>query len=383
MSAAIRDEILGSKEQAIPFVRFMELALYHPELGYYMTPQPKVGKDGDFFTSGTLHPVFAEVLADLFVQMWKENGIDQPVLAELGGGTGYLMKHLLSVLFARYPEWYQRLRLVLVEGSPYHRQLQQQALQPFQLPQVWYRSVEEAARAQAFEGIVLSNEYFDAFPVHLMEKLEEGWCEAWVTWEEQEQRFRQQFWPRISVPMQQFLADREPIVPVGTRLEVNLGMRGAVRAIGSMIKRGYVLTIDYGDREEELYHSSRKAGTLLCYYRHRVHTDPFRHIGEQDITAHVNFSALEQWGEEAGLRCLAFLRQDQFLLQAGILQKAIAHQDRDPFRSSAMKQNWAIQQLIDPAGLGGRFRVMLQGKEVERLPHPLCGNNRTNKKDAR
>lgn len=103
----------------------------------------------------------------------------------------------------------------------------------------------------------------------------------------------------------------------------------------------------------------------MCYYRHQAHDNPFAHPGEEDITAHVNFSAWGDFGEREGLKEIAYLRQDKFLIRSGLLHKAVAHQDRDPFTSVAMKRNRAIQQLIDPAGLGGRFRVMVQSKAIE------------------
>ncbi len=363
--AIIQGEIGQSACKAIPFARFMELALYHPRYGYYMSEKPKVGKEGDFFTSATVHPVFAETLADAVIGMWRKAGIDRPALVEAGGGTGALARNMVRRIAEAAPDLYRQMRLVLIESSPYHRRLQQEALAEVTVEKCWYDSVEAAAEAERVEGVVVSNEWFDAFPVHLVERHRQGWREVGVGWDSAAERLVETYLPALTDEVARYL-EREPLpkLPAGTRIELNLGMRGAVEAVSRLLARGYVITIDYGDTAEDLYHPSRRRGTLMCYYRHQAIEDPFVRVGEQDMTAHVNFSALMKWGEAAGLAPLALMRQDQFLIKAGILHKAQAHNDRDPFTSEAMKRNRAIQQLILPGGMGGVFRVLIQSKEI-------------------
>ncbi|MGN7470058.1 class I SAM-dependent methyltransferase [Brevibacillus sp. SAFN-007a] len=379
--AQIRHEIESQEGRAISFARFMELALYHDSHGYYMSDLPKVGKDGDFFTSATVHAVFGETMADAVSELWRAVGLKQPVLVEIGGGTGSLCKSMLGRIRETEPDVYKRLKVVLIEASPYHRRRQEEVLREHEVAKVWYASLDEAAADGAVEGVVLSNEWLDAFPVHIAERTKTGWKEVAVTYAEG--RFREVL-REPSAPLLAALAEIESAVPIpsGMRIEVNLGLKQAAEQVGRLLANGFVVTIDYGDREEELYHPSRKKGTLMCYHRHQAHDNPYIHVGEQDMTAHVNFSAWSRYGEKAGLQEVAYMRQDKFLLQCGLLHKAVAHQDTDPFASQAMKRNRAILQLIDPAGLGGRFRVMVQQKGRERHPTALPAFL-INKKDAR
>lgn len=360
----IRYRIRQSAQQAIPFAEYMELALYHPQWGYYSAERVKVGKEGDFYTSATVHPVFAETLADCILEMWEKAQITRPALVEVGGGTGYLMNHMLEHIRQAAPRAYEDLHVVMIEGSPYHRALQAAALAQHPVTQSWFSSIEEAAAHMQVAGVLLSNEWLDAYPVHIVEKSREGWREIGVAWDEQLECFQETVLAALSDEAEAFLKEREPRVLPGTRLEINAGMRQAIGAVAKLLRQGYAITIDYGDEEEQLYHPARKRGTLMCYYRHQAHDNPFIHVGEQDMTAHVNFSALKRWGEEAGLQPLIYLRQDQFLIRNGILKRLQNHQDRDPFSSAAMKRNRAIRQLIAPDGMGQVFRVLVQAKEV-------------------
>lgn len=362
MNARIREIIQNQPEKAIPFSTYMELALYHPVGGYYMSDKPKVGKKGDFYTSATVHPVFAETLADVVAEMWTAGEMNTPVLVEIGGGTGKQCQHMLERLRDTVPDLYRTLKVILIEASPYHRQIQFEAILHHEVDKVWYASLEEAARHEQVEGVVLSNEWLDAFPVHIAEKTKEGWKEVWVA---NGERGFIEVLREVTPELAGHLQGIDTALPKGMRVEVNLGMKQAARDTARLLQKGFVLTIDYGDLQQELYHPSRKKGTLMCYYRHHAHDDPYIHVGDQDITAHVNFSDWMQSGEKEGLKTVAYMRQDRFLMRGGILQKAVAHMDTDPFTSLAMKRNRAIQQLIDPAGLGGRFRVVVQSKGID------------------
>lgn len=362
MDRWIRDEIRSHPEKAIPFSRFMELALYHATYGYYMTDRIKLGKNGDFYTSATVHPVFAETLADVVAKMWKAGSISEPVLVEIGGGTGMLCKHMLDRLQETEPDCYARLKVILIETSPYHQEKQREALDQHNVHKAWYASLAEAAQNEQAEGVVLSNEWLDAFPVHILEKTKAGWQEVWVT--EGESGFIEKR-GEVTTEAREALKELTLTVSPGMRIEVNAGLKQAANDISRLLKKGFVITIDYGDVQDELYHPSRKNGTLMCYHRHQAHDNPYIHTGEQDMTAHVDFTAWMRWGEKAGLSTLAYMRQDRFLMRSGLLEKAVAHRDTDPFTSQAMKRNRAIAQLIDPAGLGGAFRVVIQSKAID------------------
>jgi SAM-dependent MidA family methyltransferase len=311
-----------------------------------------------------VHPVFAETLADAIIRIWQEEGYSRPALVEIGGGTGILMKHLSARIYEAAPLLADRMRLVMIESSPYHRECQRQALAGCQADVVWYAAVEEAVQSEAIEGVILSNEWFDAFPVHLVKRQAAGWTEAGVTWDEGEGCLKWMDLPALTPEAADYLAEEKLALPTGMQLEINLGMRRAIHEVSRMLVRGYVITIDYGGLQDELYSARRMSGTLQCYYRHRAHDDPLVFVGEQDITAHVNFSALMKWGEEAGLVPVSLESQSQFLVKAGILQKLREHQDTNPFTSEAMRSNQAIRQLISPDGMGGTFRVLTQKKDA-------------------
>lgn len=357
----IREEIMRSPRQAIPFSRYMELALYHPRWGYYSTERQKVGKEGDFYTSAAVHPVFAETLADVVATMCEEAGLKRPVLVEIGGGTGAMCRFLLNRLRESRADLYARMGVMMIETSPYHRKLQQERLAGHDVEKVWYSSLAEAAEGGHIEGVILSNEWLDAFPVHIARKEKQGWQELWVTWEAD--GFAEQF-GELTEELAKEIERWGEEVPRGVRIEVNTGMEQAARDLARLLKKGFVVTIDYGDLQEELYHPSRKDGTLMCFYRHQAERNPYDNVGKQDMTAHVNFTAWMRHTERAGFSTCAYMRQDQFLIRNGLLQKAVAHADRDPFTSQAMKRNRAIVQLVDPAGLGGRFRVLIQSRDV-------------------
>lgn len=360
----IRAECEQSPSRMIPFARFMEQALYHPRYGYYTVKKTKVGKNGDFYTSATVHPIFAETIADTVADIMEQVRPAEPALVEIGGGTGYLMKHLLGRLQKKQPALFAELKLIIVEASPYHRQLQQEAVSGFGVKTKWYASLAEAARHETVEGVIFSNEWLDAFPVHLLQQEKDGLHEVGVYWDVEAKQFAEAYLPEPMQAIQVFLQEEPLHFSARMRVEINLGMRQAIGDVSRLLSRGAVITIDYGDEQQELYHPSRNRGTLMCYHQHHAHDNPYIHIGEQDMTAHVNFSHLQQWGVEAGLAPHWYGRQDRFLIQSGILERLVDHQDRDPFTSGAMKQNRAIQQLILPGGMGGVFRVLVQTKAL-------------------
>ncbi|MGG1661716.1 class I SAM-dependent methyltransferase [Brevibacillus sp. NRS-1366] len=362
LNTLIREEMQKECKKAIPFSRYMELALYHPTYGYYMSDKPKVGKEGDFFTSATVHSVFAETVADAVIKMWRAGNIKAPTLVEIGGGTGALCGHMLDRFREAVPDLYPLLTVIMIEASPYHRKIQQEVLSSHDVAKEWFTSLEEAANQRQIEGVIVSNEWLDAFPVHIAEKTKAGWQEVWVT--DGGDGFLEGL-NEVTPELGRYLESLDMTLPAGMRIEVNLSLQQAAKAVSRLLKKGFVITIDYGDLQEELYHPSRKQGTLMCYYRHQAHDNPYIHTGGQDITAHVNFSAWSKYGEDVGLREWAYMRQDRFLIKSGLLEKAVAHTDTDPFTSMAMKRNRAIMQVMDPAGLGGRFRVMVQAKGLD------------------
>lgn len=355
----IRGQLQTLPHQRVTFAQFMQWALYHPTLGYYKRQAMKVGKKGDFYTSAHVHPVFGETLAAALCQFAKNFNGESWNIVEFGGGDGKLAASLLPILeqhmanetFGNY---------YMVETSPHHRKLARSQLTHHRNVQ-WVKSLNEDVTSQPI--IVLSNELIDAMPIHRLRFIDGEWQEVYVTWNEQAGTFREVTAPCSSDELVQYVREESPPERDGQTIEVPCAAREWLKQVATVMRKGYVLTIDYGYSKEELWRVERREGTLMCYSQHRAHTNPYIQIGEQDITTHVNFSSLQRWGEQDGLVALQFVTQGEFLIEHGILEKLEQHQDRNPF-SEVAKRNRAIRQLVAPGGMGDTFKILLQGKGI-------------------
>lgn len=353
----IIDEIVQSPGRAIPFVRFMELALYHPEWGYYQREQKKVGKEGDFYTSPFVGDVFGRVLADVLLDMRRQFPRSEPWgIVEVGGGDGRLAEQILNGLAEQ--NVVEEFTYVLLDKSPYHQKLQSSRLQG---NKKITRASELTELPNHRPWILLSNELIDAFPVHRVRMEEEGLRELYVTWDADAHCLRETTGKPSTPELEEILEQEGILLQQGQTAEVNVAARDWIQQVGSWLKAGFVLTIDYGFEAKELYSPERRDGTLMCYRRHQAHNNPYRAPGEEDITSHVNFSGLKLWGKEVGLTPLLFVTQGSFLMRAGIFNYLSSDQGTDPFGSVA-RRNRAIRQLIHPEGMGDRFQVLIQSK---------------------
>lgn len=342
----IKDEI--RTKGRITFKRFMELALYHPELGYY-SRGPKIGKKGDFYTSVSVGSIFGRTLAKALKEMLELSGSD--TIVELGAGEGTLAGDILSSLG-------DDVKYIIVEKSPAFVKRQKEALKAFKNVS-W---IDEPQNLPPLSGVIFSNELFDALPVHLVEKKGrlfevyvslkgENFCEIL---DEPSTEKIYEYFERLNVK----LAD-------DFRTEVNLEGAKLIKLLGEKLYRGFVVTIDYGYPSHELYMDYRNRGTLVCYYRHKVNDNPYQHIGEQDITAHVNFSALAAYGKDAGLEVCGFTNQANFLIDAGILEEA----------SSPDEILKAKTLILPESGMGEVFKVLIQHKGFDEKPRLSCLKN--------
>ena len=352
----------------IPFVEFMEQALYHPEYGYYTARRDRIGKKGDFFTSSSVHSCFGRLIARQLEQMWQLLGRGSFVIVEQGAGEGHLCLDILDALAETAPQFYATLEYRLIEISPDNRQRQEQLLQLHCTAGrvVW----GELAEQQEIEGCFISNELLDAFPVHLIEKHAGELQEVYVV--HKNGSFSEELRPLSTHLIKEYfqLVDIEP--GEGNRCEVNLVAADWMRQVAGVLARGFVLTIDYGYLAEELYAPDRHAGTLLCYHQHQTNENPYQRVGCQDITAHVDFTALEKIGQQQNLESLYFGRQYQFLMGLGFLEMLIELESRetDPNKAQALRMN--LKTLILPeGGMGESFKVLIQGKNVGQ-PDLLC-----------
>ncbi|MDZ8137025.1 MAG: class I SAM-dependent methyltransferase [Nostoc sp. DedQUE04] len=381
LCAAIANHITTNPQKRITFAQFMDMALYHPEYGYYSSDAVKIGfKDSDFFTSPNLCSDFGELLAEQFLQMWEILGKPVPFsLVEMGAGQGLLALHILKYHQLHYPDFFTALEYIIVEKSPTLRQEQQQRLQDF--PVRWCNLEEIPPNAIA--GCFFSNELVDAFPVHQF-ILETGELrEIYVTTDSNQKETCSSFVEVTGEPSTPQLAEYLDLVemnftqsayPDGYRSEINLAAGDWLSIVADRLQRGYVLTIDYGYPASRYYNPRRSQGTLQCYYHHRFHDNPYINIGRQDITAHVDFTALERWGQKCNLKKVGFIQQGLFLMALGLGDRIAALSQQKQPLSQLLQHRDALHQLLDPTGLGG-FGVLIQSKGLDNteISQPLKG----------
>ena len=366
---AIARRIDESPQHRITFAEYMELVLYHPQHGYYATNAVNIGAQGDYFTSPHLGADFDELLAEQFVQMWEI--LERPnlfTLVEMGAGQGILAADILKYL-RQYPAFFETLNYIIVEKSTVLRKEQQQRLQG--LPLSWC-SLEEIPTA-SITGCCFSNELVDALPVHQF-TLQEG--QMWEIYVTTSSARLGSFVEVTGEPSTPQLAKYFDLVGINLaqsvyqnmyRSEVNLAALDWLSTVADRLQRGYLLTIDYGYPASRYYSPARSQGTLQCYYRHRYHDNPYINIGRQDITAHVDFTALEHWGALCGLHHIGFTQQGLFLMALGLGDRLEALSTDSQALvlaqglGSLLRRREALHQLIDPMGLGG-FGALVQSK---------------------
>ena len=336
----------------------MDIALYYPELGYYTSPNLEIGRKGDFYTSPHLHKIFGAMIGKQLEEMWKI--LERPSVfhaVEIGAGAGYLCKDILDYLKNR--EIFQSLNYIIVEINPVMRDRQKNFLSDFSDNVKWISSLRELNNIR---GCIFSNELLDAFPVHIIEMEKGGVKEIYVAFDGKniiEQKLD------ISSPnLLKYLEEFNIDIASCYRTEINLKTKDWLKEISEILTEGFILTIDYGYTAEEYYDEERTKGTLLCYYKHQVNENPYENIGEQDITAHVNFSSLRKWGEEIGFKTIGYCPQGTFLISLGIDEAITELYSNSPdYESEILK----IKGLILPHGMGESHKVMIQYKG-ERLP---------------
>ena len=351
----------------LPFADFMAACLYHPRYGFYMTPRARIGKEGDFFTSTSVHAAFGRLIARQLTQMAGLLGGEIFQVVEQGAGEGHLALDILDALADEFPALYARLTYTLVEVSPASRARQAQLLASHAARVGWC----DAGEWRIESGCLLSNELVDAFPVHIVEKHAGELREVYVV-----NAADGCFAEELRSPSTPALAEHCRWLGVspleGNRAEVSLAAPVWMREVAGRIARGFVMTIDYGYPAEELYAPHRRAGTLLCYRQHQADDDPYAAVGEKDITSHVDFTALQRAGAEAGLTTLWFGEQYRFLLGLGFFEELLRLQEQCPSEREARALRLTLKNLILPEqGMGETFKVLVQGKGVGN-PELLC-----------
>ncbi|HEY9632689.1 MAG TPA: class I SAM-dependent methyltransferase [Coleofasciculaceae cyanobacterium] len=380
----IAASIVAAPHQRITFAEYMDLALYHPEQGYYATGTVNIGSEGDFFTSSHLGRDFGELLAEQFAQMWEILGRPKPfTLLEMGAGQGLVAADVLSYLHRQHSDCFDALDYIIVEKAAGLIAQQQQLLQKLTLPTkgnsqplpIRWSSLEEIPE-NSITGCCFSNELVDALPVHQFVIEQAQLREIYVTTSDavgDEINFVEvtdiASTPRLSEYFNFVEIDvMSGAYPDGYRSEVNLAALDWLSTVAKRLQRGFLLTIDYGYPADRYYMSARHQGTLQCYYRHQHHDNPYVYIGHQDITAHVDFTALERQGELCGLHKVGFTQQGLFLMALGLGDRIAALSAVDNTRianaqdvMTIMRRREALHGLMNPMGLGG-FGVLIQSK---------------------
>ena len=363
----IREEI-NAAGGIISFSRYMEMALYTPGCSYYSGGATKLGADGDFTTAPELSALFGSTLAQVAQSLFQQS---EPDIIEFGAGTGKLAFDILSECQnAHIPI----RRYFIVELSGELRARQELCLKNF--PQVvWLDHMPEA-----FSGVVIGNEVLDAMPVELVMKTEQGWSRLGVrNSTELDQVFSLASMQDAANVIAELIAQIPDAdhFPTGYITEVHPVASGFMRSIAGMLLAGKqnsgkgsaCLWLDYGFPAHEYYLAQRDKGTLMCHYRHHAHPDPFYLPGLQDITAHVDFTAMALAGVQAGLELLLYTSQAGFLLPAGIttqLQR-IPVEDTQAYLPASN----ALQKLISPAEMGELFKVLALGVDIDFPDHLL------------
>ena len=356
VSRALLDRIgaeLAASANWISFARYMELALYEPGLGYYVSGARKLGAGGDFVTAPELSPLFGRTLARQVAQLLQPG----EAILEFGAGSGALARTVLRDLAVPY---------FILETSPELKQRQQETLGS---------SVQWIDRLPGrFRGVMIANEVVDAMPVHALAWtragiLERGVCanEGQLAWSDR--------------PAEGSILDHvnslEIEIPPSGRYESEFALfaRAWMRSLGRFLERGAILVIDYGFPAREYFHPQRSMGTLACHYRHRVHDDPFYLPGLQDVTAHVDFSALARAAADAGLEVLGYANQAQFLVNCGITELLAEENPADA--KAYLPQAAAAQKLLSPAEMGELFKVLAVGRGGDAPLRGFCSGDRS------
>ncbi len=357
LTALLRRE-MDENGGAVSFARFMELALYAPGLGYYSGGSRKFGAQGDFVTAPEISELFSCCIARQVQQVLTALG--DGVIVEVGAGSGVMAADILIEL--------ERLnslphRYFILELSADLRKRQQATLRDRAAHLLQRIEWLDTLPQPPLRGVVLANELLDAMPVHRFHIGDGGVEELFVTYGEE--GFR---WKRGAISsnhLEERLREIAPQLPGGYQSEVALAAERWLHTVGSLLELGVVLLIDYGFPQREYYHPQRDGGTLMCHYRHRAHPDPLILPGLQDITAHVNFTAMAETALAAGMELYGYTTQAHFLLATGLEQALQKMPDHLPGR---LKLSQQVKTLTMPQEMGELFKVMAVGKGLAELP---------------
>lgn len=344
-------ENLVREKGQITFAEFMDIALYKEGMGYYQKQNP-FGQQGSFYTSVNASESFGRTLARSFVYMVDLLGLESQ-FCEMGAGSGMLANDVLNYIKENNKDFYTNLNYLIIEKSEYLINMQKELIEKEHPGKAKWITFEELNN---FNGVFYSNELVDAFPVHRVIRMNDELKELYVKEIEGALRFNPD---ELSTPELKAFLDKISLNVTETQIvDINLDLKRWIEAMADKINKGVMVTIDYGFEAPMLYQSYRRDGTVTCYYQHRQNNDFFENIGEQDLTAFVDFTSLSLYGSEKGLQPMAFMPQWLYLVQSGILDEI------DAAPTDLAKAS--IKSLIMPeGGFGTNFHAFIQGKGVD------------------
>ncbi|MFQ5455023.1 MAG: class I SAM-dependent methyltransferase [Nitrospirota bacterium] len=345
----------------ITFAEFMDMAIYYPDLGYYTSSPDRIGWEGDYYTSADLHPVFGRLIGKQILQMAALSLLNEEkefFIVEVGGGKGILCNDILNYLKEKEGDFYRRIRYILIDKSPLMKERQERLLKTCHEDRIeWKEKIKDIQTQKGITGCILSNELIDAFPVHIIVIKGGGLKEVYV--DLKGENLAEILDEPSTNELSLYLKRLNISLNKGYRTEINLNSIKWIRETGNILRRGFVITIDYGYPANELYAPHRSEGTLLCYYRHKVNSNPYARIGEQDITSHIDFTSIARAGKEEGLEVTGFTDQMHFLMGLRI--------DEEIKNNMPMDKLARIKSLITPSGSGKTFKILIQHKGTRNL----------------
>ena len=347
----------------LTFADYMRECLYHPVHGYYS--KADAARFADYYTSVDVHPVFGRLLARQFAEMWEHLGCPEKfTLVEAGAGVGRLASHVLDFCEKKFPTFYETLNYVAVERSAARRDQASIRLERHSTAGRFTASVE--IPAQIPTGCLFSNELIDALPVHRVLVEVGALKEIFVSYHDG--KFVDIAAPLSTCAINEYFGAQGVTLCEGQQAEAGLEACDWITEVGRRLGRGYVLTVDYGHPAADLFDEHHMRGTLLAYRNHRASEEYYASPGEQDLTAHVNFSALEIWGKRSGLEIAGLTSQTALLLALGQGNEFADLYDEGQSEADRIRARLQLKTLIYPEGMGERFQVFVQRKGVIDLP---------------
>ncbi len=365
LSKKIRSSLARHKQ--LTFAQYMHKALYTPELGYYASALPKIGELGDFITAPEVSPIFSRCLARQAIQVLEQ--LESPNILEFGAGSGVMAKDILLEL-AQLEQPLERYYILEISAD---LQARQKALLEKELPAELFAKVIWLSElpTKPIPAVIIANEVLDAMPFERLRIEPEHSLQGYVVYNETSEKFEWDYRPIIDAGLQKFanqlIQNIGTVSHLGYETEINLNIKPWLTSLNQILSQGAVILIDYGYTRQEYYQPARVMGTLRCHYQHRAHGNPFFYPGLQDITAHVDFTAVAEDGFDSGFKISGFTTQANFLMGTGLMEMSV---DPDAPVTEQIKIAQQIKTLTLPDEMGESFKVIALTKNID---SPLIG----------